>query len=99
MISGYFSSFSNFMTILILVEKVSLFCELSGLIMSLSARATNKTSLSSLKYQLKIKILIHFSFATNEQISQDVRHCRDRNMISLFVDSRSYWVQMILTFR
>ena len=47
MISGHFTSFSSFMPILVLVEKVVLlFCALSGLIMSLPARITNKTSLS-----------------------------------------------------
>ena len=46
MISGHFSSFSSFMPILVLVEKVvRLFCALSGLIMSLPTRTTNKISL------------------------------------------------------
>ena len=49
MISGYFSSFSSFIPILVLVEKaVRLFCALSGLIMSMSSRTTNKTSLNFL---------------------------------------------------
>ena len=97
-ISGYFSSFSNFMAYLVLVEKVRLFCAPSDLIMSLPARITTKTSLNSPKYQLNW-IKIHFSFVTNKQVAHDVRHCRDRNMISLFMDSRSYWFQMIFTFR
>ena len=46
MISGHFS---NFMSILVLVEKlVRLFCSLCGLIMSLPTRTTSKTPDNSL---------------------------------------------------
>ena len=46
MISGHFSSFSSFRPMLVLVAKVvSLFCGLSGLIMSLPARTTNTNPL------------------------------------------------------
>ena len=46
MISWHFSSFLSFMPILVLVKKVvCLFCAISGLIMSLPAPTTNKTSL------------------------------------------------------
>ena len=49
MISGQFSSFSSFTSILLLVEKVvSLFCALSSFIMSLPVRTTNETSLRAM---------------------------------------------------
>ena len=56
-ISGHYPNFSSFMLILVLIDKVvRLLGRQSGLIMSLLARTTNKTSLSILTSCEKTKL-------------------------------------------
>ena len=82
MISGHFSSFPSFMPILVLSgEVVRSFCALSGLIMSLSARTTNKTSPK-----------LYYSFISQKMFTKLFRYLSDGKCYHMTLRLTSDWL-------
>ena len=94
MISGHFSSFSSFMPILVLVEKVvRLFCVLSGLIMSLPAWTINKTFLKS---YCAVYLAIHLSISGKCPFRNINISMASRNILSRPEQKSSFWLWNVL---